>query len=152
LLPSPSLKFLPRHIFWSPHSMMSLSSSPSSLLMTCPHFLCNVYFFWSLHSSSHPSAISLFIKQKDLLKPEVKDELAQITKQTLEQLWQGLGLENGARRRPKQKTMKGFNIQNMISIKNVKTPLQKRINWQRWEWCYSMRAARINTYRTVGKT
>jgi hypothetical protein len=36
LLPSPSLQYLPPHIFfWSFHSIMSLTSYPSSLIITC---------------------------------------------------------------------------------------------------------------------
>jgi hypothetical protein len=39
-LPLPSLQCLSLHIiFWSLHSMMSLTSSPSSLLITCPYHL-----------------------------------------------------------------------------------------------------------------
>ena len=68
LLPSPSLHCLPHHIFWSLHSIMSLTSSPSSLLITCPYHLNLASLTFSAMSTTpHLLLISSFHNVSDQL-------------------------------------------------------------------------------------
>ena len=53
LLSSSSLQGLPTHIFWSLHSTISLTNSPSSLHIMCPYHL-NLAFFISSAMSTNP--------------------------------------------------------------------------------------------------
>ena len=67
LLPSPSLQCRPPHIFWSFHSIMSLTSSPSSLLIKCPYHLCLASYILSSMSTTPHLLISSFHNVSDQL-------------------------------------------------------------------------------------
>ncbi len=60
LLPSSSLQYLPPRIFWSLHSIISLTSSPSSLLIMCPYHLNLASLTFSAMSTTSHHLISSF--------------------------------------------------------------------------------------------
>ena len=60
LLPSSSLQCLPLHIFWSLRFTISLTGSPSSLLITCPYHLNLASFIFATMSTTSHLLISSF--------------------------------------------------------------------------------------------